>query len=79
MPQVGVFVCGMFIGSEVKEFDGKPKYSVGVAVGLECYKIYMQSGEGLELLGLGDMVEIKCRPYAGQRGLGWSDGVLLKA
>lgn len=74
---LGFTIRGMFIGSDVAEYEGKTRYSMGVAVGLNSYRVYLSSPDGLEGLGLGDFVTVSCRPYAGKRGLGFSDGVIL--
>ena len=78
------FVCtGLFIGSDIKSGknqDGTEynKQVVAVAIGMESVQIYMKDIDmGIGKLALGDLVSISCRPYAGRKGIGFSDGVML--
>lgn len=79
----GIMVSGVYIGTEIKEgtdSNGKSyrKQIVGVAVGVDAYKIYMKEVDpAVGALKMGEEVTLRVRPYAARQGVGFSDGELM--
>lgn len=80
---MGIFIKGLYIGSEdvKRERDGKVSYScmIGVACGVDAYRVYLAEGEAVKLEGysLGDEIEVKVRPFASRNGVGYWDGKII--
>lgn len=71
---------GLYIGSEdiKREKDGKVTYTVvvGIACGVDAYKVHLAEGEAVKLEGysLGDEITVRVRPFASRNGIGYWDG-----
>lgn len=82
---VGIFISGMFIATEFREYKERSTLAVMIAVVGEerttMYRVYMDdrySPDDFAANKPGDDISVKARPYVTKDGtLAWADGEMV--